>query len=245
MRGKKRIMIIGGTGEARRLAAMLVQYGYSVVTSLAGVTTDPALPTGEVRFGGFGSIDGMVEFIQGEGIMAIADASHPFAVNITKQSFEAAKRCNLPYVRLDRRPWKPLAGEQWQMLENVEVAVKALPQNARVLLTIGRKDLPKFAVRDDLSVLARSIEPPDMELPPNWKFIEGRPPFSIESEMELMDGHKIDCLLSKNSGGKAVAAKLQAARELGVRIFMIERPVIEGIRKVRKVDQVLQFLPKL
>jgi len=242
-RDNKRILILGGTGEARRLAVMLLEAGYSVVTSLAGVTSDPMLPKGEIRTGDFGGVEGLVEFITAEKIVGIVDATHPFAEQITRQGFEAAKQTKISYVRMERRPWKPLAKERWRLVADVDAAVKALRKDARVFVTIGRKALPKFAERDDLSVMARSIEAPEMEEPENWRFILGRPPFSIEDEVELMRQNKIDTLVTNNAGGKAVAAKLQAARELGIEVIMIERPIIDGIRKVRSVDQVLRFLP--
>ena len=242
-RDNKRILILGGTGEARRLAVMLLEAGYAVVTSLAGVTSEPMLPRGEVRSGGFGGVDGLVEYIAAENIVAIVDATHPFAEQITRHGFEAAKQAKISYVRMERRPWKPLARERWRLVADVDAAVKALRKDARVFVTIGRKDLPKFAARDDLSIMARSIEPPEMELPENWRFIQGRPPFSVYDEIELMRQNKIDTLVTKNAGGKAVSAKLQAARELGIEIIMIERPKIDDIRKVRSVDQVLRFLP--
>lgn len=242
-RDNKRILILGGTAEARRLAVVLLEAGYSVVTSLAGVTSEPMMPKGDVRTGGFGGVDGLVEYIKAENIVAIADATHPFAEQITRHGFEAAKQAKISYVRMERRAWKPLAGERWRQVADVEGAVKALRKDARAFVTIGRKDLAKFAERDDLSVMARSIEPPEMELPENWRFIQGRPPFSVYDELELMRQNKIDTLVTKNAGGKAVSAKLQAARELGIEIIMIDRPKIEGIRKVRSIDQVLRFLP--
>ncbi len=242
-RDSKRILILGGTGEARRLAPMLMDAGYSVVTSLAGVTSDPNLPQGEVRTGGFGGVEGLVEYIKAENIVAIVDATHPFAEQITRHGFEAAKQTNISYVRMERRPWKPLARERWRLVPDVDAAVKALRKDARVFVTIGRKDLAKFAEREDLSVMARSIELPEMELPENWRFILGRPPFSVYDEVELMRQNKINVLVTKNAGGKAVSAKLQAARELGIEIIMIERPDIPEIRKVRSVDQVMRFLP--
>ncbi len=243
-RKQRPILLLGGTSEARRLAELLMREGYRVISSLAGVTSEPVLPKGEVRLGGFGGVDGMVEFIKAENVLAIADATHPFAAQITRNGFEAAKETDLPYVRVERKPWKPLGNERWTRVADVEAAVRALSKNARAFVAIGRKDLEKFAVRDDLSILARSIEEPDMDVPENWKFIQGRPPFSLEDEKTLMAQARVDTLVVKNSGGKAVSAKLQAARELNMRVIMIERPDLPDIRKVRKIEQVVQFLPK-
>lgn len=243
-RKKRPILLLGGTSEARRLADLLMREGYRVISSLAGVTSEPVMPKGEVRIGGFGGIEGMVEFIKQENVLAIADATHPFAAQITRNGFEAAKASELSYVRVERKPWKPLGSERWTRVGDVEAAVRALGKNARAFVAIGRKDLEQFAVRDDLSILARSIEEPEMEVPENWKFIQGRPPFSYEDERTLMAQSKVDTLVLKNSGGKAVSAKLQVARDLRMRIIMIERPELPDIRKVRKIEQVIQFLPR-
>jgi len=243
-RKQRPILLLGGTSEARRLAELLIREGYRVISSLAGVTSEPVLPKGEVRIGGFGGVDGMVEFIKAENVLAIADASHPFAAQITRNGFEAAKATELSYVRVERKPWKPLGNERWTRVADVEAAVRALSKNSRAFVAIGRKDLEKFAVRDDLSILARSIEEPEMELPENWKFIQGRPPFSYDDEYSLMAQAKVDTLVVKNSGGKAVSAKLQVARDRRMRVIMIERPELPDIRKVRKIEQVVQFLPR-
>ena len=244
VRERKRILVLGGTSEARRAAAVLDAAGFAVVTSLAGVTKTPLLPVGDVRSGGFGGVAGLAKYINEAKIVAVVDATHPFAENITRHGFEAATLCKVPHVWLERRPWKPLDGEKWHVVANVEEAARAVPPGGRVFLTIGRRGLDAFMARDDLSVLVRSIEAPDFEPPENWKFITERPPFALEAEKQLMENFAINTLVSKNSGGKAVAAKLAAARSLGIKVIMIERPHIPGIRKVRTTDQMLKYLPR-
>jgi precorrin-6A/cobalt-precorrin-6A reductase len=50
------LLILGGTGEARALAAALHAAGeHGFVSSLAGRVSAPALPAGAVRIGGFGA----------------------------------------------------------------------------------------------------------------------------------------------------------------------------------------------
>jgi precorrin-6A/cobalt-precorrin-6A reductase len=220
----KRVLVLGGTSDANVLAKELLKSGFDVVTSFAGVTENPVLPEGEIRVGGFGGEDGMHDYLKSEGFAALADAAHPFAAQISRHGFNAAARAGIPYLRLERAAWTPLAADNWIDVQNTEAAVGALPDAARVFLTIGRKEIVAFFAREDLSGVARMIEKPPFELPPNWALVLARPPFSVEAERELLAFHKITHLVTKNAGGKLTVAKLMAARALRIPVVMIARP---------------------
>ncbi len=220
----KRILILGGTSDARLLAVELIAAGYETVTSLAGVTEAPAMPKGEVRVGGFGGEEGLYAFLKSGNFAAIADATHPFAAQISQHGFNAAKRAELPYLRLEREPWMPVAGDHWIGVPNIASAATVLPSDARVLLTVGRKEIGPFLTRGDISGLARMIEKTALQLPPNWQLILARPPFSFEDERDLLVKHKITHLVTKNAGGAQTEAKLLAARALNLPVVMIARP---------------------
>ena len=154
----KRVLILGGTSDAITLAKELSKAGIATVTSLAGVTENPVLPEGEIRVGGFGGEEGLCDYIKAEGIAALADATHPFAAQISRHGFNAAQLAGIPYFRLERTAWTPLPADQWIDVPDMPSAIGALPQAARVLLTIGRKDVMAFVERLDLSGVARMIE---------------------------------------------------------------------------------------
>ena len=193
------------------------------MTSLAGVTENPVVPEGEIRVGGFGGEEGLYTYIRDEGITAVADATHPFAAQISRHGFAAAQQAGIPYVRLERAAWTPLPADNWIDVPDIPLAVAALPQAARVLLTIGRKDILPFVERQDLSGVARMIERPLLDLPPCWELLLARPPFSVDAERNLMLNHKITHLITKNAGGKLTVAKLIAARALRIPVIMLER----------------------
>jgi precorrin-6A/cobalt-precorrin-6A reductase len=220
----KRILTLGGTSDANVLAKELLKAGFDVVTSFAGVTEKPALPEGEIRVGGFGGEDGLYDYLKAEGFAALADATHPFAAQISRHGFNAAERAGIPYLRLERAAWTPLPADNWISVPTTETAIAALPDDARVLLTIGRKEIAAFLARDDLSGVARMIEKPPFELPPNWVLVLARPPFTVEAERELLTFHKTTYLVTKNAGGKLTVAKLMAARAQRIPVVMIERP---------------------
>lgn len=221
----KRILILGGTGEARALAPALIEAGFSVVTSLAGVTRQPLLPAGELRCGGFGGAAGLASYLRQEGTALVVDATHPFAAVMSSHAHLACRDAGVPLLRLERAAWQAGAGDRWTPVGSAAEAAAALPEAARALVTIGRKDIAPFLARQDVSGLARMIEHPALPLPSGWTLLCERPPFSVESERLLMRAHGIDCLVSKNAGGSATEAKLVAARELRIPVIMVQRPV--------------------
>jgi precorrin-6A/cobalt-precorrin-6A reductase len=219
-----RVLILGGTGEARGLAAALVERRLDVVTSLAGVTAEPVMPAGEVRRGGFGGMEGLAAYIAEAGVGLVADCTHPFAAVISRHAGAAAALRGIAYVRLERPAWRPGPGDRWQEVADVAAAVAALEPGATAFVTIGRKELAAFAERSDVRVIARAIEPPDFALPAGWKLVLGRPPFTLEAEMALMRAEGVSVLVTKNAGGEATRAKLEAARALGLPVIMVARP---------------------
>lgn len=224
-----RVLLLGGTSEASRLARLLSgRAELVVVTSLAGRTAAPAAQPGLMRVGGFGGTAGLASYLRSEGISLVVDATHPFAAVMRWHAFEACQDLGVPRLRVERPPWRPVPGDRWTPVASVEAAAAAVAagRSGHVFLTIGRTDLAAFSRAADgrRRWLVRSIEPPeDLKLAPA-RVILGRGPFTEDSETELMSGHGIDLLVSKNSGGDATAAKLAAARRLGLAVVMVDRP---------------------
>lgn len=219
-----RILVLGGTREARDIASALVAQGRNAITSLAGVTEQPVLPAGAVRIGGFGGADGLKSYIDSAHIALVIDATHPFAARMSAHAFDACRASGVPLLRFERAPWAAGAGDDWTIVSSAAEAARALPPGARVLLTTGRKDLAPFFARHDISGVARIIEAPPCEPPPNWHVLRERPPFTAEAEAALMDGNAITHLVTKNAGGSATEAKLAAARTGRIPVLMIARP---------------------
>jgi precorrin-6A/cobalt-precorrin-6A reductase len=218
------VLILGGTAEARELAELLIERDFSPITSLAGVTSDPILPPGKIREGGFGGVQAMVRFLNGGFFVAVADASHPFAVKISTNAMQAAKNSGLPYLRLERPTWTPTKPDNWIEVSSIEEAARAIPSGAHILLTTGRKELSPFLSRIDISGIIRTIESPSNPLPANWKLHRDRPPYDIESEIALMTRENVTLLVTKNSGSDSTRAKLEAAREKKIPVIMVKRP---------------------
>jgi precorrin-6A/cobalt-precorrin-6A reductase len=221
----KRILILGGTSEARELAGRLVALRQDVVTSLAGVTAEPLLPEGEVRRGGFGGVEGLSTYLTAGKVDVMIDATHPFAAQISANAVAAAAQTGVKLLRLERPEWKPEAGDKWRDVVDMNEAIATLPDHARVFVSTGRKGLSGLFDREDLSGVIRAIEPLADVVPKQWTVQLERPPFSLQHETALLKQHAVTHLLTKNAGGAVMATKLLAARQLHVPVVMIARPV--------------------
>jgi precorrin-6A/cobalt-precorrin-6A reductase len=241
-RTRRRVLILGGTAEARALAGLLSEAGYDPVTSLAGVTQSPGDRRGKVRSGGFGGVEGLSGYLAAERFDVLVDATHPFAAVISNYAKEAAERSGLPLLRLERPAWAPEPADRWLEVANNVAAVSAIPPTARVLLTIGRKEVGPYFARSDITGIARMIEAVDMEVTANWQILLARPPFSVEEELRLLSDNAISHLVTKNSGGQETYAKLVAARMSGVAVIMIRRPPKPSVPTVADPFSALSFL---
>jgi precorrin-6A/cobalt-precorrin-6A reductase len=231
-----KILILGGTGEARELASRLVEMGHEVTTSLAGRTSSPLLPAGQIRVGKFGGIPGLIGYLSARKFDRLVDATHPYAGSMSINAVTAAQRTGIPLVRYMRPAWTEPAGASWHHFASIEAAAKALPSGSVALTTTGHEGLAAFLDRDDCTILVRLIEPPEQFLPRHARLILGRPPYSIESERALLQGEAITHLVSKNSGGVQTSAKLAAAQALGIAVLMIERPAYGPATEVASLD---------
>lgn len=236
----RRILILGGTGEARQLASALLAKGFDVRSSLAGRTVMPVLPEGPVRVGGFGGVEGLADYLRSEKITHFLDVTHPFAAQISANAVAAATLTHVPLLRLERPAWRPHSGENWVDVADLDQTVTALPSGAAVLLTVGRQGLPAFFKRSDCRFVARVIDAPET-VPESWTVITDRGPFALADELALMRTHTITHLVSKNSGGEQAASKLEAARALGVQVMMVRRPVLPAADVVATVEAALNW----
>jgi len=218
------VLILGGTGEARRLAGALLP-SLRVVTSLAGRVAQPALPPGEVRVGGFGGVEGLAAYLRSAGIALLVDATHPFAAGISANAAAAARLTGVPLVVLRRPGWTPVPGDAWHRVADLPAAAALVAGlGERVFLTTGRQGLAAFAHLTALWFLVRSVDPPDPPMPPRTETLLDRGPFTVDGEVELLRRYHIDVLVTKDSGGPMTAAKLTAAREFNIPVVMVDRP---------------------
>ncbi|RBY85070.1 cobalt-precorrin-6A reductase [Blastococcus sp. TF02A-30] len=232
-----RVLVLGGTGEARRLATGLDAEGVDVLSSLAGRVADPALPPGGVRIGGFGGADGLVAWLRANPVRAVVDATHPFAAVMTASAARAAEVTGVPLLRLQRPGWRAQPGDDWRWVGSLEEAAEAVAGFARVFLTTGRSGLAAFAGLTQ-EVLVRSVDPPEPPLPARTTVVLERGPFSVADELALLREHRVDVVVTKDSGGHLTEAKLTAARELGVPVVLVRRPPLPpGVPTVATVEE--------
>jgi precorrin-6A/cobalt-precorrin-6A reductase len=225
---ERRILILGGTTESAQLArAVERRRGFKVITSLAGRTREPAPVPGGVRSGGFGGIEGLIRFVREERIDVIIDATHPYAEQISRHAVVASRSTGVPLVRLERPPWPRQPGDRWALVDSVAEAARVVPDyGRRAFLTVGTKELQAFSGQERMWYLVRLIDQPAEPLPlVNYQVVTGRGPFTAEDERKLLQQHRIDMIVAKNSGGDATYGKIAAARALGLPVILVRRPI--------------------
>jgi precorrin-6A/cobalt-precorrin-6A reductase len=232
------VLILGGTSEARQVAAGL-QPGVRVTSSLAGRVARPVLPPGEIRIGGFGGAGGLAQWLREHEVDVLIDATHPFAGTISFNAASAAATAHVPLLALRRPGWVAGAGDDWHPADSLEQAAGMLPAlGRRIFLTTGRMGLAAFAGLDGLWFLVRSVDAPHPPHPLHMETLLDRGPFSLDGERALLHDHRIDVLVTKDSGGPATCAKLAAAREAGLPVVVVRRPPVpEGVPAVRTADE--------
>lgn len=220
----QKILILGGTAEARLLAERLVAEGHHVTTSLAGRTVDPILPAGAVRIGGFGGAEGLAVYLKTESFDRMIDATHPFARRISENAIKAAAISGVPLEQRLRPRWQKQPGDRWRSVATLEAAAEALPSGATVFLALGRQYLDAFVGRDDCRFVIRMVDAPETPLAfADYTLVLGKPASDPDREADLMTAHGVTHLVCRNSGGPAGYAKIVAARRLALPVVMLER----------------------
>ncbi|MGX8909419.1 cobalt-precorrin-6A reductase [Streptomyces netropsis] len=226
MHRPRHVLILGGTTEARRLAAELADDpALRVTSSLAGRVAAPRLPAGQVRIGGFGGPEGLARWLREQQVDALIDATHPFAGTISCNAARAAADVHVPLLALRRPGWVAGPGDDWHPVGSLAEAADAIPAlGQRAFLTTGRMGLAAFAHLEDMWFLVRSVDAPEPPVPARMEVLLARGPFTVEGEAELLRRHGIDVLVTKDSGAAATAAKLVAARQAGIPVVIVRRP---------------------
>jgi precorrin-6A/cobalt-precorrin-6A reductase len=240
-----RILVLGGSSEASQLAKALSQRQDIFATfSLAGRTKNPAALPLPTRIGGFGGVEGLVAYLQAEGVEAVIDATHPFAAQMKRNAADACAQTSTPLCAFTRPPWEAGEGDRWIDVDDAADAARALGEKPkRVFLTTGRLQAGAFSAKSPHHFVLRSIDAPDADaLPASLDLVLARGPFSVGDEIALMREKRIDIVVSKNAGGEATRAKIDAARELGLPVVMIRRPKTPERPVFVKIEDALAWI---
>ncbi|WP_306113193.1 MULTISPECIES: cobalt-precorrin-6A reductase [unclassified Roseovarius] len=239
-----RILVLGGTSEASRLARALAERGDDAIFSYAGRTASPVAQPLPMRVGGFGGVDGLAAYLRAEKIEAVIDATHPFAAQMTANAVRACAQIGVPLAAFERPPWQAGPDDNWRHVPDLAAAAAALPDDpVRVFLAIGKQNLDLFADKAQHHYLVRLVDPPEGELPfVNVGIVIARGPFEMSADQALMRDHRIDIVIAKNSGGSGARAKLDAARALGLPVVMIDRPEVPARTTCARLEDILHWL---
>jgi precorrin-6A/cobalt-precorrin-6A reductase len=240
-----RVLILGGTADANRLAqAVANDPRIDAVLSYAGRTENPASPPIAWRVGGFGGIDSMKRYLVAEKIARVVDATHPFAAQMSAHAIAACAGAAVPLLALERPPWQRAPGDPWIEVDDLKAAAEALgTAPRRVFLGIGRQHLEIFAAHSQHAYLVRLVDPPRAPLPlRDAEVMVARGPFDRAGDRAMLTKFRADIIVAKNAGGSSASAKIEAARELALPVVMVRRPFIPARETVETVAEVLRWL---
>jgi precorrin-6A/cobalt-precorrin-6A reductase len=241
----QRVLILGGTTEANRLAAALANDPrLDAILSYAGRTENPTRPPIAWRLGGFGGIEGLVNYLRAENIARVVDATHPFAAQMSAHAIAACTKAGVPLLALERPLWQRAPGDRWIEVDDLNAAAAALgAAPRRVFLGIGRQQLEIFAAHPQHAYLVRLVDPPRAPLTlPNAEVIVARGPFKRADDRAMLANYRAEFVVAKNAGGDSASAKIGAARDLGLPVVMVRRPFIPARETVETVADVLRWL---
>ncbi|WP_456386264.1 cobalt-precorrin-6A reductase [Profundibacter sp.] len=239
-----KLLLLAGTSEARKLAISLAdEPRIKVIASLAGVTREPLDLPVPMRKGGFGGRAAFREYLRDQAFDAVVDGTHPFAAKISKRCCEVAREMDLPHLQILRPEWQPEAGDLWTFIADESKAAGHIPQGATVFLATGRQTLHRFGNMTGRKLICRQIDSSEGEFPfEGGEYLIGRPPFSIEEEVELFTRRKVDWLVVKNAGGMLSRSKLVAARQLRIPVLLINRPPVLECARVETAEAALDWV---
>jgi precorrin-6A/cobalt-precorrin-6A reductase len=240
-----RVLILGGTADANRLAAAVANDPrIDAVLSYAGRTENPAPPPISWRVGGFGGIDGLVAYLRAENIARVIDATHPFAAQISAHAIAACATAGVPLLALERPAWQRAPGDHWLEVDDLAAAAEALgTAPRRVFLGIGRQYLQTFAAHSQHAYLVRLVDPPRAPLPlPGAEVIVARGPFDRAGDRAMLTSYRAEIVVARNAGGNSASAKIEAARDLALPVVMVRRPFIPARETVETAAEVLRWL---
>ena len=240
------VLLLAGTGEAKRIAWGLTVSSVKVIASLAGATRHPEPLPVPTRIGGFGGEDGFRSYLKDAGIRAVLDATHPFADQISERTARVCLELGVPHAQVTRPDWSPQTGDNWTFIDAPQDAAQHIPESGVVFLATGRKTVAQYANLEGRRVLLRLIDPPSAPFPfEGGEFVIGRPPFNQQNEEQLFTALGVTHLIVKNAGGDGGRAKLDAARALGLSVLVLQRPKPTGALQLCSVQEALAWVAAL
>ena len=241
---RAKILLLAGTGEAKTLASLLAKReSIDVIASIHGdarLPRDLDVPT---RIGGFEDQQEFAAFLKDQALSGVIDATHPFAVEVSQQANELCRELDMPLCRLERRDWRPQDGDHWITIDDETEAAHHLAHCQKVMAFTGRHSIGKFSNIENIYIFNRILHNELVDFPlPHGEHVFGKPPFSVLDEVDLFRRLEIDAIILRNVGGENGFSKVEAARQLGLKVIMINRPFSSLPKPIRRIEDALEWV---
>ncbi|MDJ0846325.1 cobalt-precorrin-6A reductase [Crocosphaera sp.] len=245
-----KLWLIGGTGDSVTIVNSIASHSFPCLVTVTTATASQLYPTNSMITVKIGKLDtvGIQQLCHQQTIRGIIDASHPFAVNISRQVIDFANAEGIPYLRYERPSF--ISHSSAIYLDSFqELITGKYLQNKRVLLTVGCQALPRFKSWHQKALLYTRILPKLTSLEmaiksgfPESQIIALRPPISLELERALWQQWNINLVVTKASGKQGgEAIKGQVAEELGIPLIIIKRPLLDYPQQTEQISDIIEF----
>ena len=248
------VWVFSGTADGNALAAELSGLGYRVIVSTASdygaELASIAVPDVEIRAGRQGVAARRNE-LKASGAVAIVDATHPFAIEISGQLTQLATDLEIPYIRYER-PAVVLPSFARRAPDMPAAARLAVEIGQRIFLATGIKDLDTFVTQQGAEQREwfLRITPDAVSLEfalkagiPRSSICAMQGPFSADFNIALWSAWKVDCVVTKESGeAGGFGAKADAADKLGIPLIVVRRPQLSYPVVTSDFDSVAKLL---
>ncbi len=250
------ILILGGTTEGRLAVKVADEAGKSYFYSTKGAEQEISCKNGTRLSGGLDA-EGMEQLCRNQEIRLLVDAAHPFAEKLHNTIHEVAQRMAIPVVRFERIYPPHTADAVW--CNHYEDAIQCMEQDGidNLLILTGVQTIAKLKpFWQHHSAWVRVLEREDsIRLAEQNGFPRERLLFYHQGEDEtaIFQSYHPQAILTKESGlSGGFTEKLEAARNLGIKVFVVKRPelpsatlTVTGEHGLRKAIEKLcpEFFP--
>ena len=250
------ILVLAGTQDGREIAAGLREAGYEVIASVVSeygreLVAQSGVPVQAAAM----NEQELQQFVIQHGIRLMIDATHPYAVNVSRNARQVSANLHIPCLRYERPDSAlPIYAKLVLAPDMQRAAEMAVGLGKTVFLTTGSHSLPLFraaAAGRDCRLIARVLPQPEViaDCIANGfspaDIIAAQGPFSQELNRELFRAYGADVMVTKNSGAiGGTDAKIAAAIELGLIIVVVQRPATLQQQVFESLPALLEYLKR-
>ncbi|HJG96538.1 MAG TPA: cobalt-precorrin-6A reductase [Romboutsia timonensis] len=248
------ILVLGGTSDSLEICDRINKY--KNLPYILSVTTsygeDLARKYAKNVITGKLAKEDMINFIEQNNINKIIDATHPYAIEVSKNAIQCATELNIDYIRYERKSLiDSINYENKYIVNSIEDACKIAREKGRnIFIGTGSKNLPQIVdFIPDRNLIVRVLPTSDVILSCENlglnadNIIAMKGPFNQSINEEFYKHYDIDIVITKESGtAGGFLEKVNACEALKIPVVIIAREKINYPIVVNDIDELEKLI---